>query len=114
MNHEMTDEDREWLGFPADGRAELQPEIDRLTARVAELEGWISQDGLSALIDERDRYREALETIANPPNEDATDPDDIAKEVHRLKAPALGCLKCFPGDDCPEGCLDRNYRVTDN
>ena len=42
MNHEMTDEDREWLGFPADGRAELQPEIDRLRARVAELEAQIS------------------------------------------------------------------------
>ena len=86
-----------------------------LRARNEELEMWISRDGLSVLIEERDRYREALELIVNPgPGEDTPDPDEIAKEVLRLKSPALGCLKCFPGEDCPEDCLDRNHRVTDN
>ena len=67
MKHEMTDEDHEWLGFPCDGRAELQPEIDRLTARVTELErdnqGW--EDECRLFLAQRDAYKEALEDIAD-------------------------------------------------
>ena len=42
---------------------ELTAERDALRVRVAELEAWISEDGLSVLIAERDRYREALRSI---------------------------------------------------
>ena len=89
-SYTLTPEDKEWLGFPADGRAELQPVIDRLQARVAELEAWQKEvaNGLgylnqpegqagyevaapSEIIHDwyeaqsfQERYREALEKIA--------------------------------------------------
>lgn len=64
---------------------------------------------------DRRRYRQALEFIRdNCGNPDAPDCDDVAREALRLQSPAFGCLRCFPTDDCPEDCLDRNHRVTDN
>ena len=67
------------------------------------------------LEDECDRLRQALQVIVDPPmGDDAADPDDVAREALRLQSPAFNCLKCFPGDDCPQDCLGRNHRVTDN
>ena len=48
---------------PIGPACECYDELKRLRARVEETEAWISQDGLSVLIEERDRYREALERI---------------------------------------------------
>lgn len=48
---------------PIGPACECYDELKSLRARVAELESWISQDGLSVLINERDRYKEALEEI---------------------------------------------------
>lgn len=101
----------------------MEGEAATLRSRVAGLEtevkrqheGWTDcHQTLDLAAREENRLREALETIVNPPSDETPDPDEIAKEVLRLKDPALGCLKCFPGDDCSEDCLDRNYRVTDN
>ena len=90
---------------------------DRCVAerRIEELSHAYAVQGLALedLTAERDRFREALEIIISP-SENASDPDEIAKEALRLKNPAFECLRCFPGEDCPEDCLDRNHRVTDN
>ena len=111
----------EQQGFQADAcESTTHPDFFALAERLwEEIQGKgrlieAQQKLRESLQDNCNRYREALEIIAKPWCLDATDPDDIAKEVLRLKAPALGCLKCFPGEDCPEDCLDRNHRVTDN
>ena len=64
-------------------------ELEAAEARVAELEGWISQDGLSVLIEERDRYRAALEIIADP----STACMSWSETVHCLRAHARNALK---------------------
>ena len=119
MALEQVNIDGEWR----EAETEVVARLDLLITRVTELEaevkrqheGWTDcHQTLGLAAREENRLREALETIVNPPSDDTPDPDEIAKEVLRLKDPALGCLKCFPGDDCSEDCLDRNYRVTDN
>ena len=90
MDHEMTDEDREWLGFPADGRAELQPEIDRLRARVAELEAQVNEIPDLLLIAHMQGAEQAKDQI-----------QALRAQIESLDCRLVGRVAELSGSHCP-------------